>query len=272
MSLNNRAVMSSTGKIYCAHCIFTGKKYIGQTIKNNFNLRIAEHFASANKNNRKGKFQKALKKYGRNGFIWGIIEECDLIELNNREIYWIAEYKTVENGYNLSPGGGQPPEYFCKEYLVETPDGERQTIQNLSQYCRNNDLNIGHLHETLCGKRVQHKGYRLIPRTENEIEKYEIQRKNVYENRKRGLVKEENGMFGKNHKNETKEKMLKRKRELFAKTYHLVSPEGKEIIVKTTLREFCREYELERKSLTNVIKGKAKQHKGWTVPKLSKND
>jgi len=36
--------MSLMGKIYCAHCISTGKKYIGQTIKNNFNLRIAEHF------------------------------------------------------------------------------------------------------------------------------------------------------------------------------------------------------------------------------------
>lgn len=262
----------SKGKIYCAHCIFTGKKYIGQTVKNNLNLRINEHFASAIKNNRRGKFQKALKKYGRDGFIWGVIEECNFDKLNNREIYWIGVYKTVENGYNLSPGGGQPPEYFCKEYLVETPISERIEIINLSQYCRDNDLNIGHLHETLYGKRVHHRGYKLIPRTEEEIAKYQIQRKNVCENKKMGLVKEQNGMYGKNHKNDTKEKMLKRKRELFAKTYHLVSPEGKEIIVKTTLREFCREYKLERKSLTNVIKGKAKQHKGWTVKKLSKED
>jgi len=264
--------MSSTGKIYCAHCIFTGKKYIGQTIRNNFNLRITEHFSSANKNNRKGKFQNALNKYGKNGFVWGIIEECNLVELNDREIYWIMEYNTVECGYNLSPGGGKPPEYFSKEYLVENPNKKRKNIKNLSQYCRDNNLNIGHLHETLYGKRVQHKGYKLIPQTEYEIEKYEIQRKNVYENRKRGFVKEQNGMFGKKHKNDTREKMLKRKREIFAKTYHFISPEGKKMIVTTTLREFCRKYQLERKSLTNVIRGKAKQHKGWTVPKLSEDD
>ena len=264
--------MSNQGKIYCAHCISTGKKYIGQTKRKFLCDRISGHFTDANKRNRRGKFQKALKKYGRDGFIWGIIEECDLLQLNAREIHWIAKYKTVENGYNLSPGGGQPPEYFCKEYLVETPDGERKDIKNLSQYCRDNDLNIGHLHETLYGKRVQHNGFKLIPRTEDEIEKYEMQRKNVYENKKRGLVKDQNGMFGKNHKNDTKEKMLKRKRELFAKTYHLISPEGKEMIVTTTLREFCRKYQLERKSLTNVIRGKVKQHKGWTVPKLSEDD
>jgi hypothetical protein len=54
---------SSKGKIYCAHCIPTGKKYIGQTIKNNFNLRIAEHFADSEKYHHK--FANALKK------IWG---------------------------------------------------------------------------------------------------------------------------------------------------------------------------------------------------------
>jgi group I intron endonuclease len=264
--------MSSTGKIYCAHCIPTGKKYIGQTKYKLLSYRISCHFSDTNRRNRKGKFQKALQKYGRDGFVWGIIEECDLLELNAREIYWIAEYKTVENGYNLSPGGGQAPEYYCKEYLIETPDGERKIIKNLSEYCRNHDLNIGHLHETLYGKRVQHKGCRLIPRTEDEIEKYQIQRKNVYENKKRGLVKEQNGMFGKTHNNDTKEKMLKRKRELFSKTYHLISPEGQEMVVNTTLREFCRKHKLERKSLTNVIKGKSKQHKGWTVPQLDHSD
>jgi group I intron endonuclease len=91
-SLNLRAVMSNQGKIYCAHCIFTGKKYIGQT-KQKLCNRIASHFIDSNKPSPKGKFYRALKKYGRNGFIWGIIEECDLSILNNKEIFWIAEYK-----------------------------------------------------------------------------------------------------------------------------------------------------------------------------------
>ena len=256
------------GKIYCAHCIFTGKKYIGQTRQKLLCNRISKHFVDANKNNSNGKFQRALRKYGRSGFIWGIIEEYDVALLNDKEIYWIAEYKTVEDGYNLSPGGGQPPEYFCKEYLVENPNGDREQIKNLSQYCRDNQLNTAHIHETLYGKRLSHKGYKLIPRTNEEFERYKNERQIREDTSKKGLPGEKNGMFGKNHKDETKSKMIKRKRELFAKTYHLISPENKEVIVKTTLREFCRKYDLDRKSLTSVIKGKASHHKGWKVPKV----
>lgn len=263
--------MSNQGKIYCAHCIFTGKKYIGQTRQKLLCNRIAKHFIDANKNYSNGKFQRALKKYGRNGFIWGVIEECDISLLNTKEIYWIAEYKTVEDGYNLSPGGGQPPEYFCKEYLVENANGDREQIKNLSQYCRDYQLNIAHIHETLYGKRLSHRGYKLIPRTDDEIERYENERRVREDTSRKGLPGDRNGMFGKNHEDETKNKMLRRKRELFAKTYHLISPEKEEVIVKTTLREFCREYGLERKSLTNVIKGKAKQHKGWTVPQVAQD-
>jgi group I intron endonuclease len=183
----------SKGKIYCAHCISTGKKYIGQTRQHLLCNRIAKHFVDANKDYSDGKFQRALRKYGRNGFIWGIIEECDIVLLNDREIYWIAEHKTVENGYNLSPGGGQPPEYYSKEYLVEESNGKREVIKNLSQYCRNNDLNIAHIHETLYGKRLQHKGYKLIPRTEEEIERYNQERIKRNDTSRKGLLGERNG-------------------------------------------------------------------------------
>ena len=180
------------GKIYCAHCIFTGKKYIGQTIKKFLCDRIASHVIDSKKVKR-NKFHNALKKYGRDGFIWGIIEECNRIDLNNKEIYWITYYKTVEDGYNLSPGGGQPSEYRCKEYLVQFPTGERTKIKNLSKYCRDNNLNVGHLHETLYGKRLQHKGYRLLPRTGEEIERFNAERKIREDTSRKALPGEKNG-------------------------------------------------------------------------------
>lgn len=185
--------MSNQGKIYCAHCIFTGKKYIGQTRQRLLCNRISKHFSDAKKSNTNGKFQKALRKYGREGFIWGIIEECDINLLNSKEIYWITEYKTLENGYNLSPGGGQPPEYYSKEYLIEMPNGERKIIKNLSQYCKNNNLNVAHVHETLYGKRIQHKGYKIIPRTEEEIKKFNEERKVREDTSRKGLPGERNG-------------------------------------------------------------------------------
>ena len=188
--LNLEAVMSK-GKIYCAHCIFTGKKYIGQTIKKYLNLRIAEHFADCTNYNHK--FANALKKYGRDGFIWGIVEECDTSLLNDREIYWIDVYNSFNNGYNTTTGGNQAKEYCTKEYLVEKPNGEREIIKNLSQYCRDINLNVAHIHETLYGKRLQHKGYKLIPRTDIEIEKYKKERVKREDTSRKGLSGERNG-------------------------------------------------------------------------------
>lgn len=183
--------MSSIGKIYCAHCISTGKKYIGQTVKNNINLRINEHFADSIKYQHK--FANALKKYGKSGFIWGIIEECELSILDDREIFWISQYNTFDKGYNSTKGGNQSKEYCVKDYLVETPTGNKNQIKNLSQYCRDNDLNIGHLHETLYGKRIQHKGYKLIPRNDEEIKRYENERKVREDASRKGLKGERNG-------------------------------------------------------------------------------
>lgn len=181
----------SLGNIYCAHCISTGKKYIGQTVKRNINLRVNEHFADCVKYNHK--FANALKKYGREGFIWGIIEECDVSDLNDREIYWIEQYDTFNSGYNTTSGGNQAIEYCVKEYLIETPTGEQKVIKNLSQFCRDNNLNIGHLHETLSGKRVQHKNYKLIPRTEEEIKVYSEIRKSKKDTSKKSCSGEKNG-------------------------------------------------------------------------------
>ena len=66
-------------------------------------------------------------------------------------------------------------------------------VKNLSQYCRDNELNIGHIHETLYGKRLHHKGYKLIPRTNEEIKRYENERSIREDTSRKGLPGERNG-------------------------------------------------------------------------------
>jgi group I intron endonuclease len=90
------------GLIYCVHCIPTGKKYIGQTIQA-LEKRIKRHFCDSEKTDYH--FHRAIKKYGKENFIFGVIEECNLEELNSREIYWIDTYNTFVNGYNSDTGG-----------------------------------------------------------------------------------------------------------------------------------------------------------------------
>jgi len=44
-------------------------------------------------------------KYGFENFTIEILQECKKEELNDREVYWIKKYDSVNSGYNSRPGG-----------------------------------------------------------------------------------------------------------------------------------------------------------------------
>lgn len=48
---------------------------------------------------------RAFRKYGVDNFKFEIIEECEVEELNQREIYWIDYFDTFFHGYNQTLGG-----------------------------------------------------------------------------------------------------------------------------------------------------------------------
>jgi len=81
------------------------KKYIG--ITSNINKRKTAHKSRA-KNNYKGFFYNAIRKYGWDNIKWEIADGYkDINELGEVEIKKIAEYKTQDRnfGYNISKGG-----------------------------------------------------------------------------------------------------------------------------------------------------------------------
>ena len=55
------------------------------------------------------KLYKAMNKYGYANFKIELVEQVDDYKLNEREQYWIATYDTINNGYNISPGGDGGP-------------------------------------------------------------------------------------------------------------------------------------------------------------------
>lgn len=81
----------------------TGKSYIGQS--NDITRRFKEHQTVGEKS--RILVDIAIKKYGKESFLYEILEECNIEELNQKEKYWIQYFNTVENGYNCNPGGDQ---------------------------------------------------------------------------------------------------------------------------------------------------------------------
>ncbi len=49
-----------------------------------------------------------------------------------------------------------------------------------------------------------------------------------------------------------------------AKTFNVVNPSGKPVTIYN-MRKFCRDNNLNRSCMNNVVWGKAQNHKGWTV-------
>jgi group I intron endonuclease len=84
----------------------SGKVYIGQTT----NLKKRINYYKCSKCKNQPKIHNSLSKYGWDMHQFEIIEEIiyegdDLSLLNDREIFWIAEYDSHKNGMNCNDGG-----------------------------------------------------------------------------------------------------------------------------------------------------------------------
>lgn len=84
-----------------------GKIYIGQSV--DVYRRLKKHIWEIESNN--SVLYRAFKKYGIENFTYELIEECDIKELDDKEIFYIQKYNSYigeenSNGYNLNTGGG----------------------------------------------------------------------------------------------------------------------------------------------------------------------
>ena len=98
-----------------------GKQYIGKTMFDDIQERWKEHIKDyKNRKYEKRPLYDAMNKYGIEHFH---IEEVEYVpwgqNLEDREIYWIAQYNTYYNGYNATLGG-DGTHYLDYDLIVET--------------------------------------------------------------------------------------------------------------------------------------------------------
>ena len=90
--------------IYAIRNKANGKMYIGQSQDIQKRWRSHKyHLSRGSAQNRH--LQYAWNHYGEASFEFLVIETCSVDVLDEREIYWIAHFDSVKNGYNVSSGG-----------------------------------------------------------------------------------------------------------------------------------------------------------------------
>ena len=94
--------------IYKIENLVNGKVYIGQSV--DIYKRWTEHKDCITSKKGYKPLYRAFRKYGVDNFNFEIIEKCSKEELNEKEIYYIEQYRAYihwedSNGYNLTLGG-----------------------------------------------------------------------------------------------------------------------------------------------------------------------
>lgn len=146
------------------------KVYIGQTIQKP-EIRWRHHINAVHYKGEDNKFHRALKKYGKDSFVWEIIEEVDNKLLDEREEYWITYFDSFKNGYNSTPGSTNPPRNDIAVICLET----KQVYKSAKEASDMTNINKVHIAECARGAncRVTAGGYHWMQLNEY-LEKGEI--------------------------------------------------------------------------------------------------
>jgi group I intron endonuclease len=149
--------------IYKTTNLINGKIYIGQDSKNN-----PEYLGSGTI------IKRAINKYGKENFKKEILDIClDKEELDIKEIYWIKELKSIENGYNISSGGNG-----CLGCKQSDETKEKRRLKNIGDKNPMYDKTLPK--KTLIKRSEKVKNEKTFSGENNPNFKYKIEKKELY--------------------------------------------------------------------------------------------
>ena len=120
-----------------------GKAYIGQS--KNIERRWKQHIYHAINSNEdcNSLLYKAIHKYGIENFKFEVITECSIDELDKLEIFYIEQYDTYYNGYNLTLGGSGNHNEINKEKILGIISDLENTEMSHREIAQKWDMSIG---------------------------------------------------------------------------------------------------------------------------------
>lgn len=196
--------------IYKVTNLINGKIYIGQTIKS-LKHRKSCHKSEAFKKCENIYFHRAIRKHGFDNFEWTIIDTAlNEKELNEKEIYWIAEYRKTHVCYNMSNGGdGNTSVWVGRKHTEETK-------KKMSEAAKGHKRNSG-VNNSRRGKTLSEETKKKLSDAKMGIKLSDETRKKMSESHK-GMKNncdfngENNPFYGKKHSEETKRKISETKK------------------------------------------------------------
>lgn len=204
-----------TSKIYKITNLINNKIYIGYT-KKSLQERFLEHCNPRSTGGKRMPIAMAIKKYGKENFIVELLEESENDEYIHleREKYWIdkLQARKYDVGYNLAGGGNGAGFYYWNNGKINKRSKE-------------------------CPGKEWVRGMLVTEESRKLRSKVHLGQKSAFK--------------GKHHTEETKRKLrlshkdlVKGEKNPWAKTFEIISPEGKKYIVKGKIKDFCEKYRL----------------------------
>jgi group I intron endonuclease len=182
--------------IYLIKNKINGKVYVGQTI--NISKRWKSHlFPSTFEKNKKKPLYEAFEKYGIENFEFSVLEYCNKEFLNDREIYWIAEKKSLSpNGYNIQNGGQI-------EYSYTSTEEHRKKLSEAGKGRKPTEKTRKKLSEWQIGKIIPNEIREKISNTLNGHSRTKESRNK----QSRSIKGDKNHFYGRTHSEETRKKI-----------------------------------------------------------------
>ena len=104
---NQKPRLEEMKRVYLIRNKVNGKHYVGVTTQS-VRQRWAEHISRFKRGDRDHKLYLAMRKYGPENFECMVIKTLtngSIEELKELEMHYIRVYDTLQNGYNMTPGG-----------------------------------------------------------------------------------------------------------------------------------------------------------------------
>lgn len=223
----------NTFKVYKITNKINGKIYIGVTSKT-LNDRFRQHCRTKDIKPHFTLYQ-AMNKYGVENFEIALITEAktkeDMWILEIENIFFHQSFYQTQKGYNMTYGGGSNAPI--------TEETRKKLSEATKNFFRNNPE-----------ARLKLKTKTISKETRKKLSVFNT---------------------GKLHSDESREKrrqtMLSKNIEYLhrRKTFDIVTPDG-QLLHRTGIHQFCKEYGLGVPSVRDLLNGKRKTYKGWTIP------